>query len=156
MPDAIEAIASPELVTEKSVADSWRLPVKDLATIRRAKLRRPFHWDIVHHTVHYTPDGVIRLKDFISQGIKEEDLKPRADPKEESVLVQKWKVIRVPPNPRMVLLENCWTGEAMYMYVRVNRFFKRGMTVQDSDMAPPDAMHRRRLIRRPPRTFGRW
>ena len=152
-------LASLNLTTEKALSDSWRVSVKHLAALRQRKLRRGFHWEIHHYTVCYTRDGVERLKDLMSEGLStgEVELKPeKEDLHTEALLRAKWRVVRIPPNPRMVLLRNEWSGENLWLYVTNHRNFKKNLIVQDSDIAPPDALNQRHLRRKPPRFYGRW
>lgn len=152
----------PDLTPERSIAASWRIPHKQLAEIRHEKLKKKIHWDIVHYTVCYTVLGVEKLKDLISEGA----LKPRPielpptqaelDLKEQIKLKQKWKVVRIPPNPRLLLVENMWSEEKMWIGVRANKLFRRGMVVHDFELSSPDAMSRRHLLRKLPRSYGRW
>ena len=150
-----------ELVTEKSISDSWRISVKQLATMRRTKLRRKFHWDIDGYTVKYTHEGVERLKDLIQEGLKTGQVKEKEpvvvdDIAVDLALKKRWKVVRIPPNPRLVLVENQWSAETMYLFVRNHRNFKRNMIIQEDEISPPDATGRRRILRALPRSYGRW
>ena len=149
----------PDLITEKALADSWRLSVKDVAAMRHAKLRRALHWDIVHYTVCYTKDGVEKLKDLIAEGFLRGELKEK--PVKDDLVLEtaaklRWKVVRVPPNPRMLLIQNEWSLEHAWLNVKHHRNFKKGMIIKSEDLSPPDVMGRRTLIGRMPRFHGRW
>ncbi len=147
-----------KMVTEKSISCSWRISVSQLAAMRHAKLRRQYHWDIVNYTVCYTPEGVERLKDLMTEGVAKGEVKVtvKEDIPAEVKAKGRWKVVRIPPNPRMVLIQNEWSLENVWMYVRTNRNFKKNLVVHDEDLSKPDALGRRILVGKHPRFYGRW
>jgi len=144
--------ASATLETEKALADAWGLTMKDLAEVRRQRLRKDYHWVLENSTVMYTPEGIAALRDW--------GIVPQARALENAgevpiAQVGVLTVSRVPANPRMILAVD---SNGLFYRIRVsaNRNFKRGMQFQLPPDSQPDALGLYQFKGRLPRFYGRW
>lgn len=160
-------MAAETLSTEKSVADSYRISVKELAAVRQGRLRREYHWVLDNSTVCYTPEGLMELANWVRpmprpEAPHHEHLAQRfgfpalplsdLDPAETVLMVT-----FIPPNPRMVIAAFP-DGRKAKIFVKTNTKFKRGMQIPlgclSRDKAPHGMSYR--LASRLPRFYGRW
>lgn len=141
---------------EASIADRLGLTRNALEDYRARSLKKKGDWKKIGRAVALSEPALKKLlTDLNANGLDCTDCQVRKNGADETEAgVEELKVIRVYPNPRLLLAATD-TGEQVRVQVPNNNNFRAGMTIKARALRLP-AMQLYRLEGRCPRFPGKW